>query len=80
MDVEDETTKATAAAALDASFGPESAEDEERVRWAYSEARKLLQRYSGVRKELEEVMSAGCSAGDCVNLIEDRLKSTYAPV
>ena len=57
-----------------------SDEDDARCRWAFVEARRMLQRYSGVRKELEEVMSAGCSAGDCVNLIEDRLKSTYAPV
>ena len=39
-------------------------EDEERVRWAYSEARKLLQRYSGVREALQERMSAGVSAGE----------------
>ena len=50
-------------------------EDEERVRWAYSEARKLLQRYSGVREALQERMSAGVSAGECVVLIEERLKN-----
>ena len=55
-------------------------EDEERVRWAYSEARKLLQRYSGVREALQERMSAGVSAGECVVLIEERLKNLWSVV
>ena len=55
-------------------------EDDARLRWAYSEARRLLQRYSGVRTELQEVMAAGVSAGDCVNLIEDRLKRNWAAI
>lgn len=55
-------------------------EDEQRVRWAYSEAKRLLQRYSGVREELQERMAAGVSAGDCVALIESKLKNTWAAV
>ena len=55
-------------------------EDEKRVRWAYSEARKLLQRYSGVREALQERMSAGVSAGECVVLIEERLKNLWSVV
>jgi len=55
-------------------------DDEERVRWAYAEARRLLQRYSGVREELQERMAAGVSAGDCANLIEEKLKNSWAAV
>jgi uncharacterized protein YoaH (UPF0181 family) len=50
------------------------------VRWAFSEARRLLQRYSGVREALQEQMAAGVSAGECVVLIEERLKNTWANI
>jgi len=55
-------------------------EDEARVRWAYAEARKLLQRYSGVREALQERMATGVSAGECVVLIEDRLANLWSVV
>ena len=55
-------------------------QDEARVRWAYAEARRLLQRYSGVREALQERMAAGVSAGDCVGLIEEKLKNSWAAV
>ena len=57
--------------------GWDPVEDEERVRWAYAESRKLLQRYSGVREGLQERMATGVSAGECVVLIEERLKNTW---
>lgn len=55
-------------------------ENDERIRWAYSEARKLLQSYSGVREELQERMAAGVSVGECINVIEERLKNTWATI
>lgn len=58
--------------------GPE--EDEKRVRWAFGEARRLVQRYSGVREALQERMSAGVSAGECVVLIEEQLKNAWVAV
>lgn len=54
--------------------------DDARVRWAYSEAKRLLSRYSGVREVLQERMASGVSAGDCVVLIEDRLKGQWAAI
>lgn len=60
--------------------GWSSEEDDQRIRWAYSEARRLLQQYSGLRKELEENMVAGISAGDCANLIEGKLKNAWAMI
>ena len=60
--------------------GWDASEDEGRVRWAYSEARRLLQRYSGVREALQERMAAGVSAGECVALIEDRTKNLWSVV
>ena len=62
----------------DGGWSPE--EDEARVAWAYGESRKLLQRYSGVREALQERMATGVSAGECVTLIEDRLKSSWSVV
>ena len=62
----------------DGGWGAE--EDEQRVRWAYAEARKLLQRYSGVREALQERMATGVSAGECVCLIEERLKNSWSVV
>ena len=56
------------------------AEDEGRVRWAYSEARRLLQRYSGVREALQERMATGVSAGECAVLIEERLRNQWSVV
>lgn len=53
-------------------------EDEERVRWAYAEAKRILQRFSGLRKQLQEQMSVGVSVGDCVTLIEEQLQSQRA--
>lgn len=47
--------------------------DANRLKWAYSQARSLLQKYSAVREELQDSMAAGISAGECVNLIERRL-------
>ena len=55
-------------------------EDEARVRWAYAEARRLLQRYSGLREQLQERMVSGVSAGDCVLLIEERLKNQWGSI
>jgi hypothetical protein len=60
--------------------GWQAEQDELRVRWAFSEARRLLQRYSGVREALQEQMAAGVSAGECVVLIEERLKNTWANI
>ena len=62
----------------DGGWRPE--EDEQRVRWAYAEACKLLQRYSGVREALQERMATGVSAGECVVLIEERLKNSWSVV
>ena len=56
------------------------AEDELRVRWAYGEAKRLLSRYSGVREALQQQMASGVSAGDCVVLIEERLKNQWATI
>ena len=36
--------------------------------------------YSGVREALQERMAAGVSAGECVVLIEERLKNTWSVV
>ena len=47
---------------------------------AFSEAKRLLQRFSGMREQLQEQMTTGVSAGDCVVLIEDRLKNQWAAV
>ena len=55
-------------------------EDDGRVRWAYAEARRLLQRYSGVREVLQERMQTGVSAGECVALIEERLKNSWGAI
>lgn len=55
-------------------------EDEGRIRWAYGEAKRLLQQYSGVREALQERMTSGVSAGDCVVLIEERLKNSWAAI
>ena len=74
---------AAAAAADGAGGGGEAAidaADEQRVRWAYGEARRLLTRYSGVREVLQQQMASGVSAGDCVVLIEDRLKNQWAAI
>jgi len=54
--------------------------DEERVRWAYSEARRLLKRFSGAREELQDQMAAGVSVGQCVVLLEERLKGQWSLV
>jgi hypothetical protein len=62
----------------DGGWSPE--EDEQRVRWAYAEARRLLQRYSGVREALQERMASGVSAGECVVLIEERLANLWSVV
>ena len=51
-----------------------------RIRWAYGEAKRLLQQYSGVREALQERMTSGVSAGDCVVLIEERLKNSWAAI
>ena len=56
------------------------AEDDGRVRWAYAEAHRLLQRYSGVREALQERMATGVSAGECVSIIEERLKNSWGAV
>ena len=55
-------------------------EDELRVRWAYAEARRLLQRYSGLREQLQESMVTGVSVGDCALLVEERLKNQWGSV
>jgi hypothetical protein len=55
-------------------------EDAERVRWAYSEAKRLLQRYSGLREKLQESMVTGVSVGDCALLVEERLKNQWGSV
>ena len=55
-------------------------DDDLRLRWAYSEARKLCQRYSGLTGEVAEQMAAGSSAGDCATTIERRLKSAWAGI
>jgi len=60
--------------------GWQAEEDELRLRWALSEARALLKRYSGLREQLQERMVTGVSAGDCVLLIEDRLKNQWGSV
>ena len=60
--------------------GWSASEDEVRVRWAYAEARQLLQRYASVREALQERMAAGVSAGECVLLIEERLKNSWGAV
>jgi len=66
---------------VDVSQGDWQREDDElRIRWAYGESRRLLQRYASVREELQERMASGVSAGDCVVLIEDRLKNSWASI
>jgi len=55
-------------------------DDKQRIQWAYSEARKLLQRYSRVREELQESMAAGVSVGSSINLVEEKLKNSWASV
>lgn len=50
------------------------------MRWAYAEAKRLLQRYTGVRTQLEERMATGVSAGECVLMIEEQLKNSWASV
>ena len=62
------------------AWGSDEQSDELRVRWAYGEARRLLQRYSGIREALQQSMAAGVSAGDCVVLIEERLKGQWAAI
>jgi len=54
-----------------------SDEDESRVRWAYAEARRLIQRFSGLRAKLQERMVTGVSAGECANLIEEQLRGSW---
>jgi len=68
---------------IDVSAGgwaDDPAADEARLRWAFSEARRLLQRYSGMREELQEQMVAGVSVGDCVVLIEERCKNQWGMI
>lgn len=48
-------------------------EDDKRIDWAYSESKKLLDRYSSQRQALQDRMAAGVSAGDCVVLVEEAL-------
>ncbi|KAL1526688.1 hypothetical protein AB1Y20_015390 [Prymnesium parvum] len=55
-------------------------QDEERVKWALAEARALLKRYSGLREEIQERMVSGVSAGECVLLIERRLKNQWGAI
>lgn len=55
-------------------------EDVARARWAYSEAKRLLQRYSGLREKLQESMVTGVSVGDCALLVEERLKNQWGSV
>ena len=45
-----------------------------------AEARRLLQRYSGVREALQERMATGVSAGECAVLIEERLRNQWSVV
>jgi len=65
---------------LQGGWDANAEKDELRVRWAFSEAKRLLQRFSGMREQLQEQMATGVSAGDCVVLIEDRLKNQWASV
>jgi len=57
-----------------------AADDEARVKWALAEARAILKRYSGVREQIQERMVSGVSAGDCVLLIEERLKNQWGAI
>jgi len=66
---------------IDPNQGGWSAEeDEARAKWALAEARTLLKRYSGLREQLQERMVSGVSAGDCVLLIEERLKNQWGSI
>jgi len=55
-------------------------EDEARVRWAFTEAKKLLSSYGGVREALTEQMTIGSSVGGSVQLVENRLKSRWGAI
>ena len=61
-------------------WGEGEGEDKQRLRWAYGEAKALLKRYAGVREEVQEQMAAGVSAGECVAIIEERLKNQWGAV
>ena len=50
------------------------------MRWAYAEAKRLLQRYSGLREQLQESMVTGVSVGDCALVVEDRLKTQWGKI
>jgi hypothetical protein len=55
-------------------------EDEARVRWAYSEARKLVSSYSSAREALAEQMAAGSSVGGSALLVEELLKGRWGSI
>ena len=54
--------------------------DSARVSWAYGEARRLLQRYSGVHAQLQDRMESGVSVGGSVLLVEERLKGMWGSI
>ena len=43
-------------------------EDELRVRWAFAEARRMLQLFAGVRDVVEKRMAAGTSFGGALSM------------
>lgn len=55
-------------------------EDEVRVRWAYTEARRLVSTYSGAREALAEQMAAGSSVGGSAVLVEQMLKGRWGSI
>ena len=62
--------------------GWEEGEEEDglRLRWAYGKANALLKRHARVREELQEQMVAGVSVGDCVVIVEKRLKNKWGTI